>query len=219
MPTTAPIKHKVAAHWYISASGMGALVGHIGPSIQVTGRSGVLFDIVPNLGLKLGVGGGYGPFGEEHGYTVDGWSIFGEAEFVLRLFDAGFQMGPVLGLSGGLQSVRVKQNGLATSYKYPKADATLGLNFNIPVYGTRTGIGLRTADRLRAPGGGERERLVRQTGPVGGTVTRIILGQHPRQGVHRHAGRRPDAGGHAAGQRPGRWPPLPAYGHGAQPGP
>ena len=105
--TTAPIPHKVAPHWYISATGMGALAGHRGPSIQVAWSSGVLLDIAPNLGLKLGVGGGYGPFGKERGYAVDGWSIFGELEFLLRFVDTGFQMGPALGISGGLQSLRV----------------------------------------------------------------------------------------------------------------
>lgn len=140
--TTTPIPHKVAPHWYVSATGMGALVGHIGPFIQVIGSSGVLLDIASNIGLKLGMGGGFGPFGKENGYVVDGWSIFGEAEFLLRLVDARFQMGPVLGISGGLQSIRVEEKGSTASYKYPRADAILGFNLGIPVSGTRTAIEL-----------------------------------------------------------------------------
>jgi hypothetical protein len=51
-------------------------------------------------------------------------------------------MGPVLGLSGGLQSVRIRENGATDSYRYPKAEAILGLNVSIPVSAARTDIGL-----------------------------------------------------------------------------
>jgi hypothetical protein len=138
-----PPQHEVRPHLYISGTVMGALAGHVGgPAIQVALSSGVLLDIAKNLGLRLGVGGGLGPYGEENGYAIDGWSVFGELEFLLRLVDTGFQWGPAVGISGGLQSIRVKEGGLAASYRYPKADATFGFNFSIPVNRVRTDIGL-----------------------------------------------------------------------------
>jgi hypothetical protein len=136
-PVSAP-SHRVAPHWYVSLSGMGGLVGEVGPSVQVAGGAGVLLDIASNLGLKLGVGGGFGPFGEGSGYAVDGWVIVGEAELLLYLLNRGARMGPVIGISGGLQSVRVEADGSATSYRYPKADAIFGLGFNVPVATART---------------------------------------------------------------------------------
>lgn len=137
-----PVAHKVVSHWYLSVGGMGALAGHVGPSIQGSGRSGVLLDIASNLGLKLGLGGGFGPLGKDNGYTVDGWSLIGELKFLLHIIAREFQLGPVLGISGGLQSVRVTQNDTIASYRYPKADATLGLNISIPVFNARTAIEL-----------------------------------------------------------------------------
>ncbi|MBN2714472.1 MAG: hypothetical protein JXX14_01380 [Deltaproteobacteria bacterium] len=125
--------HRPSARWYLSASGRGALAGHLGPSLNVLGSTGVVVQIASNIGLKIGAGGGWGPFGKEAAVTVDGWSVFGEAEFRLNFANAGIKMGPVLGVSGGLQSVRVEQMGASSSYRYPKADAVLGFGFSIPV--------------------------------------------------------------------------------------
>lgn len=135
-----PLTRPVTPHWYISIGGMGALVGHIGPSVQVNGSTGVLLDIAPNLGLALGVGGGGGPFGASGVYSVDGWDIIGELVLSVHLVDTGFQLGPTVGISGGLQSIRAEERGVTNTFLYPKADATFGMNLSIPISSLRMNI-------------------------------------------------------------------------------
>ncbi len=133
--------HRVISHWYVSAMGQGALVGNRGPSPRLSGSSGASFDFAPNWSFKLGGGGGYGPFGKERTYTIDGWELFGEARIELYVIDSGFRMGPSFGIMGGMQSIRVKEDGISRSYRYPKADAVLRLNLTIPVSQVTTMLG------------------------------------------------------------------------------